>query len=139
MAINFTKNIEQYTTVQKNIRAKHFTEYTSKKQLQDASVLTDDELDFILSIKGTFNFALHEDGRYMALTLYKASNADRKYSFLVADLQEMAVAEVDSIKNAKAEILELVEAGKMVHINQEDPEEDEPAETEQEEELAQEA
>ena len=107
MAINFTTNIEQYTTTQKNTRAKHFMEFTSKKQLQDASILTDKELAFATSIKGTFSFALHNDGRYMAVTLYKA-NADRKYNFLVLDLKNEAVAEIGSIKEAKAEILELV-------------------------------
>ena len=108
MAINFTKNIEKYATTQRNARAKQFMEFTSKKQLQDAEVLTDKELKFVTSIKGTFSFALHNDGRYMAITLYRA-NAERKYNFLILDLQEEAVAEVDSIKNAKAEILDLVQ------------------------------
>lgn len=130
MSINFTKNIEQYTTTNKNTRVKHFTEYTSKKQLQDACVLDDATLAFATSIKGTFNYALHEDGRYMAVTLYKATNNERKYNFLILDLQEQAVAEVNSIREAKAEILELAEALKAVHINkeeQEDINEDAPA------------
>ena len=109
MAINFTKNIEQYTTTQKAVRAKHFTEYTSKKQLENAEVLNAQELEFVKNIKGTFSFAIHEARRYMAITLYKA-NAEKKYSFLVVDLKEEAIAEVDSIKQAKAEIMELVVA-----------------------------
>lgn len=108
MAINFTNNIEQYTNIQRTIKAKQFMEFTSKKQLQDADVLTDKELKFVTSIKGTFGFALHNDGRYMAVTLYRA-NAEKKYNFLILDLQDQAVAEVSSIKVAKAEILELVE------------------------------
>lgn len=132
MAIKFTKNVEQYTTATRTTRTKHFTEYTSKKQLEVADVLTAEELEFVKSIKGTFSFALHEGGRYMAVTIYRAS-AEKKYNFLVVDLEEMAVAEVDSIKNAKAEILELVEASNSVHVN---PEEDED---EAEEQLAQEA
>lgn len=108
MAINFTNNIEQFTNTHRAAKAKQFMEFTSKKQLQDADVLTDSELKFVTSIKGTFSFALHNDGRYMAVTLYRA-NADKKYNFLVLDLQEKAVAEVGSIKVAKAEILELVE------------------------------
>lgn len=113
MAINFTKNVEQYTTAQKsNSRVKRFTEFTSKKQLQLNSSLTDDELDFVLSIKGTFSFALHEDGRYMAITLYRA-HLENKYSFLVVDLQEQAIAEVDSIKTAKIEIINLVMQSKL--------------------------
>lgn len=123
MSINFTKNIEQYTTVQRTSRAKHFLEITSKKQLEAADVLTAEELEFVQSIKGTFSFALHESGRYMAITLYKASNNERKYNFLVVDLTEMAIAEVDSIKQAKAEILALV-AEQQVDAE----EEEEPAE-----------
>lgn len=108
MAINFTKNVEQYTTINRGARVKQFTEYASKKQLENAGILSEEELNFAKSIKGTFSFALHQDGRYMAVTLYKA-NAERKYNFLILDLQEEAIAEVDSIKAAKAEILNLVQ------------------------------
>lgn len=107
MAINFTKNVEQFTTTQRAEKVKNFMEFTSKKQLETANVLNVEELDFVKSIKGTFNFALHTGKRYMAITLYKA-NAEKKYSFLVLDLQEKAIAQVDSIKQAKAEILEIV-------------------------------
>lgn len=142
MAINFTKNIEQYTTTQKATRAKHFMEYTSKKQLQDAGVLSDKALEFATSIKGTFSFALHESKRYMAVTLYKAT-AERKYNFLILDLQEQAVAEANSIKEAKADILELVkeELADAVRniIRAELDAGDNETEDEVEEELAQEA
>ena len=119
MAINFTKNVEQYTTTQKNTRAKHFMEFTSKKQLEQADILNAQEMEFVKSIKGTFSFSLHEEERYMAITLYKA-NADRKYNFLIVDLQEKAIAEADSIKNAKSAILEQVLADKAEEIVQED-------------------
>lgn len=119
MAINFTKNVEQYTTTQKNTRAKHFTEFTSKKQLEQADILNAQELEFVKSIKGTFSFALHENGRYMAVTIYRAS-AEKKYNFLIVDLKEKAIAEADSIKNAKSAILEQVLAEKAEEIVQED-------------------
>jgi hypothetical protein len=108
MAINFTTNITEYTNIHRTAKAKQFMEFGSKKQLQDADVLTDKELKFVTSIKGTFGFALHNDGRYMAVTLYRA-NAEKKYNFLVLDLQAQAVAEVGSIKEAKSAILELIE------------------------------
>ena len=107
MAVNFTKNVEQFTTTQRAEKVKNFMEFTSKKQLETANVLNVEELEFVKSIKGTFNFALHIGKRYMAITLYKA-NAEKKYSFLVLDLQEKAISQVDSIKQAKAEILEIV-------------------------------
>ena len=106
MTINFTKNVEQYTTTQRSNKVKHFTDFTSKKQLEEAGVLSQDKLNFVKEIKGTFSFSFHEDGRYMAVTLYKA-NAERKYNFLIVDLLELAIAEVGSIKEAKAAILEL--------------------------------
>lgn len=118
MTINFSKETEQYTTTQRNARVKHFIEFTSKKQLENAEVLTGEELEFAKSIKGTFSYALHEGKRYMAVTIYKA-NAERKYIFLIVDLQEKAVAEVDSIKNAKAGILELVQESASAEAQQE--------------------
>ena len=133
MAINFTKNVEQDTTTQKNTRAKHFMEFTSKKQLEQADILNAQEMEFVKSIKGTFSFSLHEEERYMAITLYKA-NADRKYNFLIVDLQEKAIAEADSIKNAKSAILEQVLADKAEEIVQEDLNKgDDPAEESDEE------
>ena len=106
MTINFTKNVEQYTTTQRSNKVKHFTDFTSKKQLEEAGVLSQDKLNFVKEIKGTFSFSLHEDGRYMAITLYKAT-AEKKYNFLIVDLKELAIAEVGSIKEAKAAVLEL--------------------------------
>ena len=134
MSINFTKNIEQYTTVQRSTREKNFLELTSKKQLEAADVITAEELAFVQSIKGTFSFALHKGGRYMAVTLYKASNTERKYNFLVVDLQEKAVAEVDSIKQAKAEIMGLV-AGTQEELEEDAVEEVAEEATEQAEEV----
>jgi hypothetical protein len=139
MAINFTKNVEQYTTSQKNSRVKNFMEFTSKKQLEDVDILNAQELEFVKSIKGTFSFALHKEERYMAITLYKASNSERKYNFLVVDLQEQAIAEVDSIKNAKSEILELVLADKAKSIVEEELSKNEETEELANEEPAMEA
>lgn len=127
MSINFTNNIEQYTSINRAVKAKQFQEFGSKKQLQDADVLTDKELRFVTSIKGTFGFALHNDGRYMAVTLYRVVGEERKYNFLVLDLKEQAVAEVGSIKEAKAAILELIEEA-QAPAEEGEPVEDAPVE-----------
>lgn len=108
MAINFTTNIEQYTTASVAQRTSSFYNYASKKQLQNAGVLSDDALNFVLSIKNTFSFAVHKDLQYVAVTLYYAST--KKYGFIVLDLHNKAVAEATSIKHAKQEITELVNA-----------------------------
>ena len=84
-------------------------EFTSKKKLEDAGVLTPAQLEEVKKIKGTFTFALHNDGRYMVVTLYHA-NAEKKYQFLILDLETLQVAECDSVKNAKAAVMDLVNA-----------------------------
>ena len=43
----------------------------------------------------------------MVITLYHA-NAEKKYQFIVVDLDNKLIAECDSVKNAKAEVMELV-------------------------------
>lgn len=122
MAIQFTANLEQFTTAQRTCKAKQFTEFASKKQLANANILLDSELEFVNSIKGVFSISVHVDRRYVAVTLYKAS-AENKYQFIVLDLVEKAVAVVPSIKIAKQEILELVNA------NQAQETQAQPAET----------
>lgn len=110
MSINFTSNINDFASTQtRATRVKNFTEFTSKKKLEDAAVLTPAQLEEVKKIKGTFTFALHNDGRYMVVTLYHA-NAEKKYQFLILDLETSQVAECDSVKNAKAAVLELVNA-----------------------------
>ena len=126
MTINFTKNVEQYTTTQRSSKVKHFTDFTSKKQLEEAGVLDQSKLNFVKEIKGTFSFSYHEDGRYMAITLYKAT-AEKKYNFLIVDLKELAIAEVGSIKEAKAAILELTANKEQEEDGGEQEEEPEPS------------
>ena len=110
MSINFTSNINDFASAQtRATRAKNFMEFTSKKKLEDAAVLTPAQLEEVKKIKGTFTFALHNDGRYMVVTLYHA-NAEKKYQFLILDLETLQVAECDSVKNAKAAVMELVNA-----------------------------
>lgn len=110
MSINFTSNINDFASTQSRAtRVKNFTEFTSKKKLEDAAVLTPAQLEEVKKIKGTFTFALHNDGRYMVVTLYHA-NAEKKYQFLILDLETLQVAECDSVKNAKAAVMELVNA-----------------------------
>ena len=110
MSINFTSNINDFASAQSRAtRVKNFTEFTSKKKLEDAAVLTPAQLEEVKKIKGTFTFALHNDGRYMVVTLYHA-NAEKKYQFLILDLETSQVAECDSVKNAKAAVMELVSA-----------------------------
>ena len=123
MSINFTSNINDFASTQSRAtRVKNFTEFTSKKKLEDAGVLTPAQLEEVKKIKGTFTFALHNDGRYMVVTLYHA-NAEKKYQFIILDLETLQVAECDSVKNAKAAVMELVNAAKTAQQEEEKAEE----------------
>ena len=123
MSINFTSNINDFASAQSRAtRVKNFTEFTSKKKLEDAAVLTPAQLEEVKKIKGTFTFALHNDGRYMVVTLYHA-NAEKKYQFIILDLETLQVAECDSVKNAKAAVMELVNAAKTAQQEEEKAEE----------------
>ena len=123
MSINFTSNINDFASTQSRAtRVKNFTEFTSKKKLEDAAVLTPAQLEEVKKIKGTFTFALHNDGRYMVVTLYHA-NAEKKYQFIILDLETSQVAERDSVKNAKAAVMELVNAAAPASQEEEKAEE----------------
>ena len=123
MSINFTSNINDFASAQSRAtRVKNFTEFTSKKKLEDAAVLTPAQLEEVKKIKGTFPLALHNDGRYMVVTLYHA-NAEKKYQFIILDLETLQVAECDSVKNAKAAVMELVNAAKTAQQEEEKAEE----------------
>lgn len=123
MSINFTSNINDFASTQtRATRVKNFMEFTSKKKLEDAGVLTPAQLEEVKKIKGTFTFALHNDGRYMVVTLYHA-NAEKKYQFIILDLETLQVAECDSVKNAKAAVMELVNAAATAQQEEEKAEE----------------
>ena len=124
MSINFTSSINDFASTQSRAtRVKNFMEFTSKKKLEDAAVLTPAQLEEVKKIKGTFTFALHNDGRYMVVTLYHA-NAEKKYQFIILDLETMQVAECDSVKNAKAAVMELVNATATAQQEEEKAEEE---------------
>lgn len=128
MSINFTSNINDFACTQSRAsRVKNFTEFTSKKKLEDAAVLTPAQLEEVKKIKGTFTFALHNDGRYMVVTLYHA-NAEKKYQFIILDLETLQVAECDSVKNAKAAVMELVNAAATAQQEEEKAEEEQNTE-----------
>ena len=83
-----------------------FVTYSTKKQIIEAGELTEEHKKFIKDLKGTFSFALHTSGKYLIVTLFVTR--EKKYKYLVVDLKTMNCTEVESIKVAKYEIMELV-------------------------------
>ena len=105
--LNFNTNIQEVVANQETVkRTSSFTEYNSKKKLFDAGVLNEKQQTYIQQLKGTFTFHLHTGNRYLVVTMYYSK--DKKYGFLVVDLETLQCAEADSVKNAKKGVLEIV-------------------------------
>lgn len=105
--LNFNTNIQEVVANQETAkRTTSFTEYNSKKKLFDAGVLNEQQQTYIQQLKGTFTFHLHTANRYLVVTMYYSK--DKKYGFLVVDLETLQCAEADSVKNAKKEVMEIV-------------------------------
>lgn len=105
--LNFNTNIQEVVATQETVkRTSSFTEYNSKKKLFDAGVLNEQQQTYIQQLKGTFTFHLHTGNRYLVVTMYYSK--DKKYGFLVVDLETLQCAEADSVKNAKKDVLEIV-------------------------------
>ena len=105
--LNFNTNIQEVVATQKTVkRTSSFTEYNSKEKLFDAGVLNEQQQTYIQQLKGTFTFHLHTGNRYLVVTMYYSK--DKKYGFLVVDLETLQCAEADSVKNAKKDVLEIV-------------------------------
>lgn len=77
-----------------------FTEFSSKKKLLSANVLSAEQFSFINDIKYVFAAALHNSNRYMVLTLYR-DKAEPRYSFLIADLKNRTTEHASDCKTAK--------------------------------------
>lgn len=89
-----------------NVRTRNsdYTEFTSKKKL--AEVLDEDQMKVINQLKNTFNFSLHKDNVYLVITLFERN--DKVYRFLIVNLENWETLEVDSIKNAKKRVAEIL-------------------------------
>lgn len=104
---NFNCSIQDIIASQSKTRkASQFVEYSSKKQILQLDSLTEEHKKCIKELKGTFSFALHTSNKYLIVTLFNSK--DKKYSHIIVDLETMNCAESDSIKNAKLEVMNLV-------------------------------
>lgn len=105
--LNFNQSIQEIIESQSVTRkASQFTEYTSKKQMLEVTSLSEEHKNFIRQLKGTFSFALHNSNKYLIVTLYSAK--EKKYSYIIIELETLGCAECSSIKNAKLEVMALV-------------------------------
>lgn len=110
--LNFNTTLKDVISTQTTGRStvKQFTEYTSKKKLLESGILDEKVATYIKELKNAFDFHVHKDLRYMVISVYCSTN--KSYKFFVLDMQTLQVAEVQSIKIAKKEIMQLVTANK---------------------------
>ena len=105
--LDFNRSITDIIDSQATTRkTSAFVTYSNKKQIMEAGELTEEHKKFIKDLKGTFSFALHTSGKYLIVTLFVSR--EKKYKYLVVDLKTMNCTEVESIKVAKYEVMELV-------------------------------
>ena len=105
--LDFNRSITDIIDSQATTRkTSAFVTYSTKKQIIEAGELTEEHKKFIKDLKGTFSFALHTSGKYLIVTLFVSR--EKKYKYLVVDLKTMNCTEVESIKVAKYEVMELI-------------------------------
>jgi hypothetical protein len=105
--LDFNRSITDIIDSQATTRkTSAFVTYSNKKQIIEAGELTEEHKKFIKDLKGTFSFSLHTSGKYLIVTLFVSR--EKKYKYLVVDLKTMNCTEVESIKVAKYEVMELV-------------------------------
>lgn len=97
------------TQVTKNT-AKQFTDFISKKQLIDSKLLTETQKDYIVKLKNTFTYSLHNSKKFMLFTVWNSNS--KTYTYYVLDMLTLKAAETKSVKIGKQQILELLNNSK---------------------------
>lgn len=115
--LNFTATLEDVISAQATGRStiKQFLEFNSKKKLVESKLLNENVIEYIKKLKNTFTFYVHKDLRYIVITVYYSTS--KTYKFLVLDTETLQVAEADSVKIAKKEVMELVAANNKAETN----------------------
>jgi len=108
--LNFTTTLDKVINEQTTGRASHkqFLEYNSKKKLVESKLFDEKITKYIEQLKNTFTFSVHKDLRYVVITMYYSTS--NTYKFLVLDTETLQVAQAESVKVAKQEVLNLIAA-----------------------------
>lgn len=128
--LNFNTSIQEtIATQEKTTRTSAFTEYNSKKKLFAAGILTAEQEQYITQLKGTFTFHIHNENRYLVVTMYYS--ATKTYGFIIMDLFTLQCATADSIKNAKKGVLDVIAAANAEATKTEENKADETEKSEE--------
>lgn len=99
----------QVTT--RRTRNGNYVEYSSKKKLFAANILSDELKATIEQLKNTFSFSAHKDNSYLIITLY--DREAKAYKFLIVNMANQEVETAESIKLAKIRVAELTKTPKV--------------------------
>lgn len=98
--------LEDIIAIQSTTRGSNYTTYDSKRKLIAANVLTDEQKTVIEQLKNTFLFNLHNDKKYMVITMYYSK--DKETKFYVYNMHTQTFSELASVKTAKQYVAELI-------------------------------
>lgn len=103
---NTVKNIMDIIAEQKVTKTSNYTTYESKKKLMDAKVLTEKQAEVLTQLKNTFLFNLHNDKKYLVITMYYSKT--KSTGFIVLNLHNFDCHQAESVKKAKELVGELI-------------------------------
>ena len=108
--LKFNTTIAEVINAQATGRTSHkqFLEFSSKKKFLESELLDKSITNYIKDLKNAFAFSVHKDLRYVVIHMYCSTS--KSYKFFVLDTETLQVAEAESVKIAKKEVMELVAA-----------------------------
>lgn len=108
--LKFTTTLDEVISAQATGRTSHkqFLEFGSKKKFLESDLFDEKIKTYIKDLKNAFAFSVHKDRRYIIIYMY--CSTDKSYRFLVLDTETLQVAQAESIKIAKKEVMDLVAA-----------------------------
>ena len=108
--LKFNATLDEVISAQTTGRISHkqFLEFGSKKKFVESKLFDEKITKYIKDLRNAFAFSVHKDLRYIIILMYYSTN--KSYKFFVLDTKTLQVAEAESVKIAKKEVLELVAA-----------------------------
>ena len=110
--LNFNTTLEEVISTQTTGRTNNgqFTEYYSKKKFIGSNLYDEKVTNYIGQLKNTFTFYVHKGLKYIIFVMYYSTT--KTYGYFVMDTETLQVAEVQSVKTGKKEVLEILAANK---------------------------
>ena len=106
--LNFNTTLEEVINTQTTGRTNNgqFTEYYSKKKFIEGNLYSETVNNYIKQLKNAFTFYVHKGLKYIVFIMYYSTT--KTYGYFVMDTETLQVAEVQSVKTGKKEVLEIL-------------------------------